>query len=63
MTLEKQLMFEVQILREEAKSLPPGDMRDAVEEVAQCAERLLAAVRKEAIPGEKKAPGPARAKG
>lgn len=55
-TLEKQLMFEVQILREEAKSLALGDMRNAVEEIAQRAEGLLAALRNEAAGHEKTVP-------
>lgn len=45
--LEKQLVLEVEILYEEANSLPPGDLRDAVNEAANCANRLLAVLRDE----------------
>lgn len=43
--LEAQLVHEAQQPREEASFLPPGDLRDAVEETAEYAERLLALVR------------------
>jgi hypothetical protein len=43
--LEQRLVDEVQQLREEANCLPPGDLRRAVEEIAEYAERLLALLR------------------
>lgn len=44
-TLEQCLVDEVRRLRQEAESLPLGDLRNAVEEIAQHAEKQLLQLR------------------
>jgi len=44
-TLKQQLDDEVRMLRQEAECLPPGELRYAVEETAQYAEKLLGDLR------------------
>jgi hypothetical protein len=43
---EQHLADEAKSLRAEAECLPPGDLRNAVEEIAQYAEMLLSKLRK-----------------
>jgi hypothetical protein len=43
---EQHLADEAKSLRAEAECLPPGDLRNAVEEIAQYAEMLLSELRK-----------------
>jgi hypothetical protein len=45
LTLEQCLVNEVRALREEVESLPPGELRGAVEDVSRHAEKLLAQLR------------------